>query len=125
MAPLLRRRNSFMRFDQRIVSQTPLSELWNERGVVSEKELRELNSADIIELLRLGKVQFVVANVGNPLKWIPLDECYSFWKSEVKNHLADSATGNYFESFPGAYCYFASEWEHRNGEPIILLVMSH
>jgi hypothetical protein len=114
-----------MRFDQRIVSQTPLHKLWNDRGVVSEKELRELNAADIAELLRVGKVQFVVANVGSPLNWVLVDECYRFWKSEVKNHLADAAANNYLEDFPGEYCYFASEWEAKGGEPIVLLVMSH
>ncbi len=114
-----------MRFDQRIVSRTPLHGLWNDRGVVSEKELRELNAADIAGLLRVGKVRFVVANVGSPLKWVPVDECYSFWKSEVKNHLADPAAKNYPEALPDEYCYFASEWEAKGGEPVVLLVMSH
>jgi hypothetical protein len=114
-----------MRFDQRVVSQTPLYELWDDRGVVSTKELRELNAADIAGLLRVGKVRFVSANVGGPLKWVPVDECYSFWKSEVKSHLADPAAGNYLEDFPDEYCYFASEWESEGGEPIVLLVMSH
>jgi hypothetical protein len=114
-----------MRFDQRVVSQTPLHELWNERGVVSEKELRELNASDVAELLRAGKVHFVVADVGRSLKWIPLDECYSYWKSEVKNHLANPAADNYLEDFPDEYCYFASEWESGRGEPIVLLTMSH
>jgi hypothetical protein len=114
-----------MRCDQRIVLQTPLHEIWNELGVVSEKELRELNASDIIELLRAGKVHFVMANVGSSLKWIPLDESYSFWKSEVKKHLADPAVDNYSENFPDEYCYFASEWESEGGEPIILLTMLH
>jgi len=114
-----------MRFDERIVSQTPFHELWNDRGVVSAKEMRELNASDIAELLRAGKVQFVLANVGSSLKWIPTEECYSFWKSEVKNHLADPAAENYLEEFPDEYCYFASEWESEGGKPIVLLVMSH
>ncbi|MBA3241712.1 MAG: hypothetical protein H0T60_10850, partial [Acidobacteria bacterium] len=92
-----------MRFDQRIVSQMPLNELWNEYGIVSAKGLRELNASDIAKLLRAGKVRFVVADVGSQLKWIPLDECYGFWKSEVKKHLADPAAENYRESFPDEY----------------------
>lgn len=114
-----------MRFDQRVVSQTPLHELWDDHGIVSEKELRELGASDVAELLRAGKVKFVVANVGRPLKWIPVDEGYSFWKSEVKNHLADPAADNRLEDFPDEYCYFASEWESKGGEPIVLLLMSH
>ena len=114
-----------MRFDQRIVSQMPLHELWNEHGVVSAKELRELSASDMAALLRSGKVRFVVADVGSQLKWIPPDECYGFWKSEVKNHLADPAAENYLENFPDEYCYFASEWESKVDEPIVLLMMSH
>lgn len=117
--------NGFMRFDRRIVSQTPLHELWNDRGVVSAKEMCELNASDIAELLRAGRVQFVLANIGSSLKWIPIEDCYSFWKSEVMNHLADPAAENYPEDFPDEYCYFASEWKPESGEPIILLKMSH
>lgn len=114
-----------MRFNQRIVSRIPLHELWDGSGTVSEKELRRLSASDIAGLLRAGKVRFVAANVGSPLKWVPVDECYDFWKSEVKNHLADPAANNYREDFPDEYCYFASEWESEGGEPIVLLVMSH
>ena len=114
-----------MRFDQRIVSQTPLRELWDEHGVVSVKELRELNASDIAELLRAGEVRFVVGDVGGPLKWVPADECFSFWEAEVKNHLVDPAADNYREDFPDEYCYFASEWESGGGGPIVLLTMSH
>ena len=114
-----------MSFERRIVIQTPLNEIWNARRVVSTKEIRELNASDIAELLHNGKVQFVVANVGKPLKWISADECYSFWKSEVKNHLADTTTSNYTEDFPDEYCYFASEWESDESEPIVLLTVSH
>jgi hypothetical protein len=114
-----------MGFDQRIVSQTPLHELWNTCGIVSDKELCKLRAADIARLLRMGKVQFVVADIGSPLNWVPVDKCYSFWKSEVKNHLADSVVNKSVEDFPDQYCYFASAWEAKGGEPIILLVMSH
>ncbi|HLM58984.1 MAG TPA: hypothetical protein VK422_22965 [Pyrinomonadaceae bacterium] len=114
-----------MRFDQRIVSQMPLRELWNGRGVVSVKELRELNASDIAELLRGGKIHFVVADVGSPLTWVPVDECYDFWKSEVKSHLAVPDAENYLGNFPDEYCYFASEWESGMGGPIVLLAKSH
>jgi hypothetical protein len=114
-----------MRFDRRIVVQTPLYEIWNDRRVVSEKELRALNASEIAELLRAGEVHFVVADVGSSLKWVPTDECYSFWKSEVKNHLADPEANTYLEDFPDEYCYFASEWMSDDGKPIVLLVMSH
>jgi hypothetical protein len=114
-----------MRFDQRIVVQTPLNELWNERGVVNGQELRELNAADIAEMLRAGEVHFVVADVGRPLKWVPAEDCYSFWKSEVKGHIADPAAKKYLGDFSDEYCYFATEWKPGDGGPIILLTMHH
>ena len=114
-----------MRFDQRVVSQTPLHELWDDRGVVSTGVLRDLNGPDVAELLRAGKVRFVVAEVGGPLRWIPVGECYGYWKSEVRSHLADREADNYLEDFPGEYFYFASEWEAGAGEPIVLLLKMH
>lgn len=114
-----------MRPDLRIVSRTPLHELWDERGVVSRTELRDLSAPDIAELLRAGRVRFVVADVGGSLEWVPADECYGFWQSEVKEHLADPAADNYLEDFPGGYCYFASEWDSGGGEPIVLLTVHH
>jgi hypothetical protein len=39
---------------------------------------RHLTAADITSLLRVGQVRFVVADVGLPLCWIPVDECYDF-----------------------------------------------
>lgn len=114
-----------MRFDQRIVSRTPLHELWNDCGIVSTSELRDLNAPDVAELLRAGKVRFVVADVGSPLRWIPADECYAYWKTEVKSHLADRGAKSYLEDFPGEYFYYASEWEPGAGEPIVLLMRMH
>lgn len=114
-----------MRFDRRVVVQTPLRELWDERGVVSRRELRDLNAADIAEMLRAGGVRFVTAVAGSPLKWAPVEECFTYWKSEVKGHVADPASKNYPGDFPGEYCYFASEWESGDGRPIVLLTVSH
>lgn len=84
-----------------------------------------MGRSDIAGLLRAGKVRFVVADVGGPPEWVPADECYGFWQSEVKPHLADPAANNYPEDFPGGYCYFASEWDAKGGEPIILLTAHH
>ncbi len=36
-----------MDFRQRIVSETPLRQIWNDHGVVNAKEIRELNASDI------------------------------------------------------------------------------
>jgi hypothetical protein len=77
-----------MRSDQRLVTY-PLHELWNEHGVITTREVRDLTTEDIIALLRTGAVRFVIADVGRPLDWLPSAQCYSFWKSAAKSHVVD------------------------------------
>ena len=114
-----------MKPELRHVSKLPLDELWNESGVVPAQKVRELSSSEIVAMLRAGKVRFAVANVGHHLQWIPPDDCYEFWKSEVKPNLAQPEVQIYLEDFPGEYCYSASEWKAEAGEPIVLLMMTH
>ena len=101
-----------MRSDRRVVVSTPLPELWDKSGVVSDTKVRDLGVGDIVDLLRRSRVRFVVANVGHQLHWVLPDDCYEFWKTEVKMRVAEpSANGINLEHFPEAYFYFASEWE--------------
>ena len=109
----------------RHVSQMPLSELWNDSGVVAAEKVRELGLSEIASMLRTVRVRFVVADIGHHLQWISSEHCYEFWKSEVKPHLAQPDAKIYLEDFSGEYCYFASEWKPDLGEPIILLAKSH
>ena len=110
---------------KRVVTQTPLLEVWDERGIISENRLRDLVIDDILALLRAGEAQFVVAEAGLPLSWVAPDECYRFWKTEVKTHLAASSSRNYLDDFPDEYCYLASEWESPLGRPLIVLEKLH
>ena len=115
-----------MELNQRIVSQMPQNELWNDHRIVSTKKIRSLSADDIADILRLGKARFVVANIGEHLKWIPFEESYGFWKSEVKMRVVNPEENRfYLEDFPEEYCYIAEEWEADEGERIILLMMSH
>ena len=114
--------------EQRIVTSLPLRELWNSNGVVAAEEHGALNSDDIGQLLRLGKVRFVVADVGRPLYWVPLEQCHTFWKVKVKERLVDpviSESGIFLDEYPGAYCYLASAWQPDTGERIVLLSKFH
>ena len=116
-----------MKPELRYVSQMPLHELWDERGViVSADRVRQLSSSEIAELLRAGRVRFVVADIGSRLQWVAPEKCYSFWKFEAKAHIAEPDPQSYLENFPGEYCYIASEWKVADGgEPIVLLAKSH
>jgi hypothetical protein len=84
-----------LRPDQRIVTKLPLSELWDDQGTLPERLIRPLSSRDIKELLRIGPVQFVLADCGANLKWIPTGESYKFWKStqaQIADHDARAPT---------------------------------
>jgi hypothetical protein len=110
---------------QRIITVLPLVEVWDDRGPVSAVRSRDLTSADIRDLLRSGPVRFVVANVGAESKWVPLSECFAFWKGEVQGHLADPEQRVELDRFPDGYCYFASEWSAPDGPPIVVLEGTH
>jgi hypothetical protein len=102
----------------------PLAELWDDAGPVVARRGRDLTAADIRELLRAGRVRFVVADIGAPPRWVPEAECFAFWKTEVQPRLADPAGASLGE-FPGGYCYFAAEWVSPSGAPIVVLQRSH
>jgi len=109
----------------RRVTSLPLEELWQSTGPIIASRGRRLNAEDIANLLRVGRVQFVIADVGHPLQWIDLADCYNFWKSEVKPHLAVGER-IVLDDFPDSYCYIASEWNSaEQTKPIVLLERAH
>ena len=109
----------------KVVTQMPLSELWRGDGFTTTDRLRWVTADDIASLLRGGRVQFVVASVGMPPRWIPLTDCYDFWKKEALPHVAASESLASLDSFPGGYCYVASEWDGQDGAPIIACEKHH
>ena len=80
---------------------------------------------EVNALLRERPVQFVVADAG-PLRWIPLDESYSFWKSDVKQRLVHATAERlYPEDHPGEYCYVGTRWVHEEQSPALVLLERH
>ena len=113
---------------RRIVTITPLRELWNCDGVLPLKRGKSLSAADIKARLRSGPIQFVVANVGGPLRWVEPAASFQFWKEEIKPHLVEPAAESGFtlDAFPGSYAYIATEWSVRDQQPpVVLLEMHH
>jgi hypothetical protein len=109
----------------RVVTRIPLKELWSLTETLPLVRGADLTEADIGERLRGGAKRFVVANCGKPLRWVPLAECYSFWKKEVKPRLVDPVQeSRQLEEYPGSDCYFASEWIG-HGETVILMEIYH
>jgi hypothetical protein len=113
-----------LRPDQRIVTKIPLTELWDESGTLTGQRVRYLDVSNLTELLRAGPVQFLVAEAGLKLRWIPTQQRFEFWKT-VRPQIADPVKRIYLKQFPNETAYIASEWAGRTGECLILLERHH
>ncbi|UPK01522.1 hypothetical protein [Bradyrhizobium sp. 170] len=110
---------------QKIVTQMPLVELWNADGLLDARRAENLGETDIKRLLRDGS-SFVVAEAGQPLRWISEGDRFAFWKTEVKCRLvALDADGFCLGDYPGNYCYVASMWKCASSTSIIVLEKHH
>src|SRR6185436_19220135 len=95
---------------QKIVTQIPLTELWNSSGPLNAFRVEGLGETDIVRLLRDGS-SFVVAETGQSLRWIAEGDRFAFWKTEVRCRLvAPEADGFCLDDYPGSYCYVAAMW---------------
>ena len=113
-----------MRPDQRIVTGIPLTKLWDESGILADKRVRNLDRSSLLELVQSGSLQFVVADCGLKLKWIPTEKRFEFWKA-VKPQIADPGEPIHREDFPNETAYIASEWCGPAGECLVLLEKQH
>jgi hypothetical protein len=110
----------------RVVTELPLSRLWDAEGDIEAIRERWLTRDSLQQILRKYPVEFIIADVGQPLRQVTVARCYEFWKSEVERHLApDPETGFRLEDFPGLYAYCASEWSGEIMTPIVLLEKHH
>jgi hypothetical protein len=111
---------------KRIFMQIPLSQIWDDDGPIRAGRERLLSLHELTAMLSHYPVEFVVANPGQPLKWISVDKCIDFWKSEVKSHLVSNPNGEFsVEDFPNEYAYIASEWSGKLQTPVVLLEKYH
>ena len=110
---------------ERIVTRIPLKSIWTDEEELEASRERYLTTDDLAEMLRIHPVEFIVADVGTPLKRIPIDKCYEFWKSEVKGHLLNPDGKLDRSKLAGEYGYLASEWSGRIDVPIVLLEKIH
>lgn len=110
----------------KVVTHLPLDALWDENGAILSVRRRYLTKNDVARLLRAGPLQFVVADVGRALCWIPVVDRFKFWKTEAKLHFAEPGFDVVFEKVKDHYGYFASEWNGTAGSPtVVLLEMRH
>lgn len=112
----------------RIVTRIPLTALWTKRGPVAAVRGRLLGRAAVKALLQAGPVQFVAADVGEPLRWIALEERFVFWKADARDHIVeDPARPIDIYAYPTGFAYVASEWtaDDPTSPPIIVLERHH
>src|SRR3954471_15466448 len=93
MLPLdeLRSASSWPRPDHRIRPGEPL------------RRERRLDHEGVRAVLReLGRAStLVVADVGEPLRWLTGDDAFAFWRSEASPRIGSPNDRNYLEDFPG------------------------
>jgi hypothetical protein len=116
-----------MKYNLRIVTSVPLTEVWNDLGRIDATRQRHLALEDLRQLVQAGFVRFAVANVGLPLRWVPPEESHVFWKLEVRPHLVVEPERSFnIYHFSEGYCYVASEWQTADGtQPIVVLEQHH
>ena len=113
-----------MRPEHRIVTELPLNELWDETDTLPGERIRHLDGNLIRGLMGTGQVQFIVADCGAKLNWIPMPERFEFFKA-IRPQIADPMKPIQLDQFPNETAYTASEWRGRSGECLILLEMNH
>jgi hypothetical protein len=114
-----------MKPSQRVVTELPLRELWDDDSILAATWSRDLSPTALRALIRQGSVRFVVADMGAKPRWVSEADCFDFWKGEVQPHLAEPNQGVHLEQFPGNYCFFAAEWADGDRSPIVVLQRCH
>lgn len=108
----------------RIVISLPLPALWDASGPVDARRVEHMRVDQLRELVAAGAPTFVVASVGEPLRWIPATEAFTFWKRDLRLRIADPA-GFHLDDFPERRAYVASIWTRPDDRKIILLEVHH
>jgi len=110
---------------KRIVTSMPLSHLWDKEGQLKAHRVRCVGKDEISELMQNGST-FVVADVGHPLRWIPEQDRFTFYKAEVKGRLVPLEADRFcLEAYPKEYCYVASVWRCTGSKSVIVLEKHH
>jgi len=103
----------------------PIEILWKGNKKLTFIKTSIIGYNELKEFLKNQKVEFAVAAIGNEIKWIPLSECFIYWKKEVKGHCVLDPNKFSLGDYPEGYVYLPSIWMNINNEVIILLEEFH
>jgi hypothetical protein len=100
-----------MHLARRVVTHLPLARLWDEHAFLPHARGRALREYEAAEHVADGTARVAVAELGEPLRWLPAGQARAFWTHEVVPHL-----------LPGAdYTYAVSLWTAEDVRPVLLL----
>jgi hypothetical protein len=113
-----------MDLKDKVVIQTPLTELWTSKEALGHKRIRNLGKEDIRAMIKAKPIEFVFADVGRQLIWTDKSKCFDVWKNEIEKHLIEREKIK-LDDYPDSYGYVASEWANDGSSPIVLLEKLH
>jgi hypothetical protein len=112
-------------YQKKIITSLPVTEIWNDGGIISKKKVKHLLISDINELLhKYPEAELAIADGGHKFYFIKKEDKFNVWKKELKNRIVET-NEFYLEEFPGEYCYVASLWKKDDNGLIILFEMHH
>ena len=110
----------------RVVSGLPLDEVWSADGPLQLHRGEDLDRSAVETLLRKDPVQFIVAEIGAPLEWIPLGDSRKFWRRDAAERLVGPKETGRLDDFTESYFYRAQAWIDDGGEcALVLLEKNH
>ena len=106
----------------RVVSNLPLDEVWSTAGPLPLHRGDDLDRSAVEGLLRKDLVQFVVAEVGAPLEWVPLADSRKFWRRDAAERLVGPKETGRLDDFTESYFYRAQAWVDDKGECVLVVL---
>lgn len=113
----------------RLVSQRPLSEIWNGEGItLTNKREADIGREEADQIIMREWPQLIFAEVGAPLMWpkTTQGELTLFWKRTPKSayyHTARSHSEEVDTSVIPNFILYASLWGMHEGKKLVLLEM--
>jgi hypothetical protein len=101
----------------RVVTNLPLARLWDEQAFLPHARQRALYEEDAAAHVRDGTARLVIAELGEPLRWLPGGQARAFWTHEAEPRLIPPGT----PLVGGGYGYTASLWATEDARPVLLL----
>ncbi|WP_290789688.1 hypothetical protein [Flavihumibacter sp. UBA7668] len=109
----------------KIVTELPLSSIWNSTEELDATRISYLTKEEIIEILREKPVKLVIASIGEKPEWIDSADQFKIWNKTLSPRLVSNQHTFSLDDFPGNYGFLASLWEYQKYSAIILFEKYH